>query len=174
MLDRFLLQLQEFKVNQKLETCFKDVDLGKVFTVRIENFWLIMWKTKLRPLCVILLPSCRRHMQGEDLQVLSIPDLLNLEQQLDTGASRVRARKASTIWDSYWGNVIPVISTRLKFELLENWMMLQLTQYSLKNLLELWHKYLLAADSLQAHFKALSVLHLSFVLWDREPYAKQI
>ena len=34
-------------------------------------------------------------MLGEDLQVLTVPDLLQLEQQLDMGASRVRARKAS-------------------------------------------------------------------------------
>lgn len=32
-------------------------------------------------------------MQGEDLHVLSVPDLLVLEQQLDLGASKVRARK---------------------------------------------------------------------------------
>lgn len=38
-----------------------------------------------------------RHMLGEDLSLLKVPDLLQLEQQLDLGASRVRARKAS-IW----------------------------------------------------------------------------
>ncbi|CAM6105422.1 unnamed protein product [Calypogeia fissa] len=35
----------------------------------------------------------QRHMLGEDLTVLSVPDLLQLEQQLDLGVSRVRARK---------------------------------------------------------------------------------
>lgn len=40
-------------------------------------------------------------MIGEDLQVLSIPDLLNLEQQLDTGFSRVRSRKVSTVYEVY-------------------------------------------------------------------------
>jgi len=34
-------------------------------------------------------------MLGEDLSLLKMPDLLQLEQQLDLGASRVRARKAS-------------------------------------------------------------------------------
>jgi len=34
-------------------------------------------------------------MLGEDLQVLTVPDLLQLEQQLDLGSQRVRARKAS-------------------------------------------------------------------------------
>lgn len=48
---------------------------------------------------MILLTSCCRHMLGEDLHVLSIPDLLNLEQQLDTGASRVRAKKASSVYE---------------------------------------------------------------------------
>lgn len=38
--------------------------------------------------------SCR-HLLGEDLSLLKVPDLLQLEQQLDLGASRVRARKAS-------------------------------------------------------------------------------
>ncbi|XP_024373432.1 agamous-like MADS-box protein AGL11 isoform X2 [Physcomitrium patens] len=35
----------------------------------------------------------QRQMLGEDLQVLTVSDLLQLEQQLDVGASRVRARK---------------------------------------------------------------------------------
>ncbi|KAG0587573.1 hypothetical protein KC19_2G173900 [Ceratodon purpureus] len=39
------------------------------------------------------LQHSQRHMLGEDLQVLTVPDLLQLEQQLDMGASRVRARK---------------------------------------------------------------------------------
>jgi hypothetical protein len=34
-------------------------------------------------------------MLGENLSVLTVPDLLLLEQQLDMGVSRVRARKAS-------------------------------------------------------------------------------
>lgn len=36
-----------------------------------------------------------RRMLGEDLAELKVSDLLQLEQQLDLGASRVRARKAS-------------------------------------------------------------------------------
>ena len=36
-----------------------------------------------------------RNMLGEDLAELKVSDLLQLEQQLDMGASRVRARKAS-------------------------------------------------------------------------------
>ncbi|XP_024394528.1 agamous-like MADS-box protein AGL11 isoform X1 [Physcomitrium patens] len=39
------------------------------------------------------LQHSQRHMLGEDLQVLTVPDLLQLEQQLDMGVSRVRARK---------------------------------------------------------------------------------
>jgi len=34
-------------------------------------------------------------MLGEDLSLLKVPDLLQLEQQLDLGVSRVKARKAS-------------------------------------------------------------------------------
>ena len=37
-----------------------------------------------------------RHMLGEDLSLLKVKDLLQLEQELDLGATRVRARKAST------------------------------------------------------------------------------
>lgn len=40
--------------------------------------------------------SCR-HMLGEDLSMLKVNDLVQLEQELALGASRVRARKASTI-----------------------------------------------------------------------------
>ena len=36
-----------------------------------------------------------RHMLGEDLAELKVTDLLQLEQQLDLGATRVRAIKAS-------------------------------------------------------------------------------
>jgi hypothetical protein len=34
-------------------------------------------------------------MLGEDISSLSVSDLLQLEKQLDDGASKVRARKAS-------------------------------------------------------------------------------
>jgi len=34
-------------------------------------------------------------MLGENLSVLTVPDLLLLEQQLDMGVSRIRAKKAS-------------------------------------------------------------------------------
>ena len=39
-----------------------------------------------------------RHMLGEDLAELQMSDLLQLEEQLDSCASQVRARKAS-IWN---------------------------------------------------------------------------
>ncbi|CAM6037063.1 unnamed protein product [Sphagnum compactum] len=39
------------------------------------------------------LQNSQRHMLGENLSVLTVPDLLLLEQQLDMGVSRVRARK---------------------------------------------------------------------------------
>ncbi|OAE31261.1 hypothetical protein AXG93_1962s1180 [Marchantia polymorpha subsp. ruderalis] len=39
----------------------------------------------------------QRHMLGEDLTVLSVPDLLQLEQQLDVGVSRVRQRKSQLL-----------------------------------------------------------------------------
>ncbi|CAK9217002.1 unnamed protein product [Sphagnum jensenii] len=39
------------------------------------------------------LQSTQRHMLGEDLSALTVPDLLQLEQQLDIGSSRVQARK---------------------------------------------------------------------------------
>jgi hypothetical protein len=41
------------------------------------------------------LENSQRHMLGENLSVLTVPDLLLLEQQLDMGVSRIRARKAS-------------------------------------------------------------------------------
>ncbi|XP_024371895.1 agamous-like MADS-box protein AGL11 [Physcomitrium patens] len=43
------------------------------------------------------LKASHRHMLGEDLSLLKVPDLLQLEQQLDLGASRVRARKNQLI-----------------------------------------------------------------------------
>nr|AAS55893.1 MIKC-type MADS-box protein [Physcomitrium patens] len=43
------------------------------------------------------LESSQRHMLGEDLSALKVSDLLELEQQLDQGASRVRARKNQLI-----------------------------------------------------------------------------
>ncbi|KAL3688590.1 hypothetical protein R1sor_014899 [Riccia sorocarpa] len=39
----------------------------------------------------------QRHMLGEDLTVLSVTDLLQLEQQLDVGVSRVRQRKSQLL-----------------------------------------------------------------------------
>ncbi|CAM6020910.1 unnamed protein product, partial [Sphagnum balticum] len=39
------------------------------------------------------LQTTQRHMLGEDLSQLTVPDLLQLEQQLDMGSSRVQARK---------------------------------------------------------------------------------
>jgi MADS-box transcription factor len=44
---------------------------------------------------ILLLFLHCRHMLGEDLSVLTIPDLLQLEQQLDIGSSRVQARKVN-------------------------------------------------------------------------------
>lgn len=45
----------------------------------------------------------RRHLLGEDLSALKMPDLLKLEQQLDLGASRVRARKNQLILEEIEG-----------------------------------------------------------------------
>ncbi|CAK9189989.1 unnamed protein product [Sphagnum troendelagicum] len=39
------------------------------------------------------LQTTQRHMLGEDLSQLTVPDLLQLEQQLDMGSSRVQERK---------------------------------------------------------------------------------
>ncbi|CAK9878219.1 unnamed protein product [Sphagnum jensenii] len=39
------------------------------------------------------LENSQRHMLGENLSVLTVPDLLLLEQQLDMGVSRIRAKK---------------------------------------------------------------------------------
>nr|AAG09136.2 MADS-domain protein PPM1 [Physcomitrium patens] len=49
------------------------------------------------------LKSSQRRMLGEDLSALKVPDLLQLEQQLDLGASRVRARKNQLILEEIEG-----------------------------------------------------------------------
>ncbi|KAG0581458.1 hypothetical protein KC19_4G253500 [Ceratodon purpureus] len=49
------------------------------------------------------LRSSQRHMLGEDLSLLKVNDLVQLEQQLDLGASRIRARKNQLILEEIDG-----------------------------------------------------------------------
>jgi hypothetical protein len=44
------------------------------------------------------LQTTQRHMLGEDLSQLTVPDLLQLEQQLDMGSSRVQERKKNCVF----------------------------------------------------------------------------
>ncbi|KAG8383020.1 hypothetical protein BUALT_Bualt05G0140400 [Buddleja alternifolia] len=60
--------------------------------------WMLEYnKLKAR---IELLQRNHRHYMGEDLDSMSVKDLQNLEQQLDTGLKHIRTRKNQLLYDS--------------------------------------------------------------------------